>query len=328
MVMATGIVSVGAHLHGMTVVARYLFALNIAFFASLWLLTAWRLCRHGSRFFADLVDHRRGPGYFTTVAGSAILGSQCLLIGGREQAAVALFAVAGLLWLLLTYTIFASFTIKRDKPTLEDGIGGAWLLAVVATQSVAVLAALLAPRRGPPERLALEFFALSMWLWGGMLYIWTMALIFYRYMFFRMRPSDLTPTYWINMGAMAISTLAGSLLIDAPESPLLASLAPFLKGFTLFFWASGTWWLPMLLVLGIWRYAYARYPMRYDPQYWSVVFPLGMYAVATHEMGRALTIGFLDVVLPLFLYAALGAWAIVAVGLAAATVRRVRSALR
>jgi tellurite resistance protein TehA-like permease len=169
-VMATGIVSVGAHLQGLALAARGLFALNIAFFAGLWLLTALRLWLHAGRFFADLIDHRRGPGYFTMVAGSAILASQCLLIAGAERAAIALFAVAALLWVLLTYAIFASFTIKQDKPTLDEGIGGAWLLAVVATQSLAVVAALLAPRLDPAERLALDFFALSMWLWGGVHY--------------------------------------------------------------------------------------------------------------------------------------------------------------
>ena len=81
----------------------------------------------------------------------------------------------------------------------------------------------------------------------------------------------------------------------------------------------------MLLVLGIWRYVHARYPMRYDPQYWSVVFPLGMYAAATHEMGRALAIDFLDLVLPVFLYAALAAWGIVAIGLARATIQRIKA---
>jgi tellurite resistance protein TehA-like permease len=329
MVMATGIVSVGAHLLGMAALARGLFALNVAFFACLSVLTAIRLWRYPRRFFADVFDHQLGPGTFTAVAASAILGSQSLLIGSDARAALALLAVAGLLWLVFTYSIFAALTIKNDKPTLEEGIGGAWLLAVVATQSLAVLAALLAPSLGPPQRLPLDFFALSMWLWGGMLYIWMMSLIFYRYTFFKLRPSDLTPPYWINMGAMAISTLAGALLIGhAPDAPLLSSLLPFLKGFTLFYWASGTWWIPLLLVLGTWRYVYARFPMRYDPQYWSVVFPLGMYAVATHEMSRALAIGFLDGVAPLFLAAALAGWAIVAIGLFRAIARRVRAASR
>jgi tellurite resistance protein TehA-like permease len=325
-VMATGIVSIGAHLLRVPLVARGLFGVNLLVFAVLSVLTALRLVRYPSRFFADMFDHRRGPGYFTTVAGVAILGSQSLLIGGQQRPAIALFAVAGVLWLLLTYTIFAAFTIKQDKPTLEEGIGGAWLLAVVATQSLAVLAALLAARLGAPLRLPLNFFALSMWLWGGMLYIWTMALIFYRYTFFRLRPSDLTPPYWINMGAMAISTLAGALLVvDAPGAPLLDALRPFLKGFTLFYWASGTWWIPLLLVLGAWRYLYARFPLRYDAQYWSVVFPLGMYAVATHEMSQALAIEFLAPLPIFFLYAAIAAWVVVATGLGAALVQAARS---
>ena len=70
-----------------------------------------------------------------------------------------------------------------------------------------------------------------MWLWGGMLYIWIISLIFYRYTFFRFSPTDLAPPYWINMGAMAISTLAGSLLIaNAPDAPFLAVAAALPRG--------------------------------------------------------------------------------------------------
>jgi hypothetical protein len=83
-------------------------------------------------------------------------------------------------------------------------------------------------------RLELNFLALSMWLWGGMLYIWMMSLIFYRYTFFTLEPGDLSPPYWINMGAMAISTLSGSLLIlnstDAPFLHLAAALHQGLHG--------------------------------------------------------------------------------------------------
>ena len=64
--------------------------------------------------------------------------------------------------------------------------------------------------------------------------------------------------------------------------------------------------------------------MRYDPQYWSVVFPIGMYAVATHEMSRVLAIGFLDSIPPLFLYAALAAWVTVTAGLGVDLRRRMR----
>jgi len=309
-------VSLAAHLLAMPRIAGGLFRLNVAAYAGLWLLTALRAAWYPREIARDMVDHGRGPGFFTTVAASGVLGSQFVLMAGDYTTAKALWVVALALWVGLTYTIFTAFTIKEEKPPLEQGISGAWLLAVVATQSIAVLSAHLAAHAAPPYRLELNFLALSMWLWGGMLYIWMISLIFYRYTFFRFSPGDLSPPYWISMGAMAISTLAGSLLIEnSPQAPFLASLAPFLKGFTVFYWATGTWWIPMLLVLGVWRHGVKRFPLRYDPLYWGAVFPLGMYAVCTFEMARALELEFLYVVPRYAVYVALAAWALAFSGL-------------
>ena len=326
MVMATGIVSLGAHLLAMPRIAQLLFRFNIAVFAVLWLLTLLRALYHPRRFFGDMTDHLRGPGFFTTVAGTGVLGCQFVLLVADHRTATVLWITAIVLWIALTYTVFAGLTIKQHKPSLAEGINGAWLLAVVATQSIAVLSALLAPRIGQPMRLEMNFFALSMWLWGGMLYIWMMSLIFYRYTFFTMAPGDLAPPYWINMGAMAISTLAGSLLIiNAPDAPYLQSLLPFIKGFTVFYWATGTWWIPMLLVLGVWRHVYRRFPLRYDPLYWGAVFPLGMYAACTHRMIDAMRFEFLGFLPPVFVYVALCGWVVVFIGLVFDLLRQMRA---
>ncbi len=310
MVMATGIVAIGAWRLGYAALGWALFALNVVAYGVLWLLFIARLVHYPRRFLGDLVDHLQGPGFFTMVAASSILGSEFLLQADHVRGALLLWCAAVVLWVLLTYTIFAAFTIKEGKPTLDRGISGGWLLAVVATQSIAVLSALLAAHTAQPYKLEMNFFALSMWLWGGMLYIWMMSLIFYRYTFFPFRPDDLAPPYWINMGAMAISTLAGSLLsINVVDAPFLLSLRPFIKGFTIFYWATGTWWIPMLLVLGVWRYVYKRFPLRYDPLYWGAVFPIGMYATSTLELSRAMDLGFLHLLPRLFFGIALLAWA-------------------
>src|SRR5215211_6435053 len=60
--------------------------------------------------------------------------------------------------------------------------------------------------------------------------------------------------------------------VSADHSPLLAELLPFLKGMTLLFWATATWWIPVLVILGIWRHLIRRFPFRYDPLYWGAVF--------------------------------------------------------
>lgn len=325
LVMATGIVSLAADLEGWPRLARALFCVNLAFYAGLWVLFVLRFARFRSRVYDDVVDHLHGQGFFTTVAGSSLIGSQFVLLAGDDLTGAGFLVVTVILWVVFTYTIFTALTIKERKPTLDQGISGGWLLAVVATQSIAVLAALLAARFGQPYRQTLNFFALSAWLWGGMLYIWLMSLIFYRYAFFRFFPGDLAPPYWINMGAMAISTLAGSLLItNAPEAPYLTSLLPFVKGFTIFYWATGTWWIPMLVVLGIWRHVYKRFPLTYDPLYWGVVFPLGMYAASTRQMRSAMHFDFLDFIPPTFFVIALIAWALTLLGLVTSLVRRYR----
>ena len=316
LVMATGIVSLAAHMLGLRLVALALLWLNGVAYIVLAALNIARAAAYPRAFFGDMTDHYRGPGFFTSVAASSVLGSQLVLISGQYGLAVLLWLTSIVLWIALTYTIFAAFTIKDVKPSLDRGINGSWLLAVVATQAVAALAALIAAHSTQPIRLGLNFFALSMWLWGGMLYIWMISLIFYRYTFFRFSPDDLAPPYWINMGAMAISTLTGTrLIINAPDAPFLLSQLSFLKGFTVLYWATGSWWIPMLIVLALWRYVYKRRPLDYDPLYWGAVFPLGMYSASTLGIAEVLQLHFLDGVAHVFFYVALVAWSAAFFGL-------------
>lgn len=309
MVMSTGIISISCYLLKINFLAYILFWLNIWFYISLVILTILRILFYHKEFFKDMIDHQKGPGFFTLVAGSCILGSQFIVIYENYSSAFILWIVGLILWVILNYSIVTGFTVKENKPTLDQGITGAWLLAVVATQSIAVLSTLLAAHMQQPYKLHMNFLALCMWLWGGMLYIWMISLIFYRYTFFKFSPGDLSPPYWINMGAMAISTLAGSLLMSSTfEAPFLQSLVPFIKGFTIFYWVTGTWWIPMLFILAIWRHIYKRFPLKYDPLYWGAVFPLGMYTACTFRMAEAMDIHFLDKVPEYFIYIALTAW--------------------
>ncbi len=323
LVMATGIVSIAGDLLGMPQLAWGLFVFNIVAYITLWGLTLARLAFHADAMLNDLFDHNRCVGFFTIVAATCILANQCLLILGAPRLALALGILGIILWALLTYSIFTILTVKPTKPSLSEGINGGWLVAIVATQSVSIIASNLAIKWGGSDPVL--FVALVMWLGGGMFYLWMISLIFYRYTFFTLSPSDLAPPYWINMGAVAISTLAGTLLVKAsPDAPFLQGLLPFLKGFSLFFWATATWWIPMLVILGFWRHVYQRFPLKYDPLYWGAVFPLGMYTVATWQLAIAIELPFLAWISRGFIWIALTAWAMTCFGLLRMLLRKTR----
>jgi tellurite resistance protein TehA-like permease len=151
---------------------------------------------------------------------------------------------------------------------------------------------------------------------GCMLYLAIIPLIFYRLTFVRLSAMDFGPPYWINMGAVAITTLAGSiLLLRSATWPVLADFVPFLRGFTLFFWAAASWWIPFLIALTLWRYLIRREPLRYEPTLWGMVFPLGMYTTGTLQLSRALDLPFLAAVPAAFIHLALFAWGLTFLGL-------------
>jgi tellurite resistance protein TehA-like permease len=187
---------------------------------------------------------------------------------------------------------------------------------------------LLAPQFNAGRELLL-FFTLSMYLIGCTLYLSILTLIFYRLTFVRLTTAELTPPYWINVGAVAITTLAGAaLILSATQWPFLGEILPFLMGFTLLFWAAGTWWIPLLLILGIWRHIYKRFPLTYDPQYWGMVFPLGMYTASAFQLSKAIGLSFLLNIPRFFVYIALIAWLTAFVGLIRSLVSGVSLAVR
>lgn len=316
LVMATAAVSIASFLLHHQTIAWTLLWLNWAFYLSLWILTLIRIARFPARLIDDLFDHQRAPGFFTLVAGTCVLATQTVLVGHYYGVGTVLWWLGLGLWIVIMYAFFTAVTVRRRKPTLAAGINGAWLIAAVATQSIVVsrgaIDGLAAP--SPP----IQFLCLAMFMIGSMLYLAIIPLIFYRLTFIRLASKDFSPPYWINMGAVAITTLAGcTLMLRVGHWPVLDQFSTFLPGFTLFFWAAATWWIPLLIVLMVWRYVVRREVPTYEPALWGMVFPLAMYTTATFQLSRATSFAFLANISEIFIFAAQAAWLLAFAGLVA-----------
>ena len=318
-VMATGIVAIASHLHDLPVAPAVLGAINWAGYLLLLVLTLTRLLVFRRAMTSDFADHLRGPGFFTTIAGTSVLGAQTLLIEKLEPIAAGLWGLTIVLWVAITYGFLVAMAVTSRKPPIEHAINGGWLIMVVATQSVVVLGGALGSQLTASD--TFQFFCLIMFLLGALLYIMVITLIFYRISFFVVEPDDFGPLYWIDMGGAAISVLAGStLLLRTGEWHLLQSYQPFLRGATLFLWSAASFWIPFLIGMTVWRYAVRRDRFRYQAGLWGMVFPLGMYSAATYNLAKAEDLPFLAPLSLAFLYIALAAWLLVFVMLAASAV--------
>jgi tellurite resistance protein TehA-like permease len=323
LVMATGIIANAFYFEGPRSVSDALFAFTALAYPWLCAATLLRLARHGRALWADLIDPRLVFSFFTTVAASNVLGIG-LDLRGFGRAALALWLVALVLWLVLIYLSFGVLTFLNTARQVNVVHGG-WLIAIVGTESLVLLGARLAPSLG---ELAPTAFVLVHMLWGiGLvLYGIFVTLFAYRIFFYAFTPDDITPLLWVVMGAAAISTNAGSnlILIDA-GMPFLQSMRPFIDAVALILWAWATWWIPLLVLFGVWKHGVCRVPISYTPALWSLVFPLGMYALASLRLSLAADFAPLYSVSLAMVGIALAVWGATAMGLLAASWRSWRA---
>jgi tellurite resistance protein TehA-like permease len=311
LVMATGIVSNGFYFLGQRALSLGLLAVNLGAYPLLLLGTGLRAVRFRRELWRDLVDPRLVFAFFTLVAATDILGAQ-LRLRGYDRLAVALWLFALVAWVLLGYFSFAVLAVGA---TSVDVVHGGWLIAIVGTESLVVLGTPLAPELGSATRLA--FVAVhTLWAVGIVLYGIFVTLFASRIFFTRLEPGDLNPLFWVVMGAAAISVNAGStLILQQPDVPFLLAMRPFIDGTTLVLWAWATWLTPLLVILGVWRHVVRGEPLRYHPTYWSLVFPLGMYTVATYRLSLAADYAPIATMARVMLWVAFAAWLATVAGL-------------
>ena len=325
LVMATGIVATAAQQLDIHWVANVLYAVAAVSFVVLAVLLVARLILYPRLLFADLTSHAKGFAFLTIVAGTNVLGAASGLVHGWWGLARGLWWSSIPLWAVLVYATLFAVVLRHDKPGLERGINGTWFLLTVSLESIAVLGALLLVR-DPGDLLA--FTCLAAFTLGLLLYLIVMTMVFLRWTFQPLEPDEADPPAWIAAGAVAITVLAGSNLLNAQKvSDRLVRVAPFLEGVVTLAWATATFWFPLMIAIGVWRHIVRRVPLRYSPAFWAMVFPLGMYGAATYRMRGALHLDALGWLPGLAFAIALSAWLLTFAGLvhSVATGRRDRS---
>ncbi|WP_329245005.1 tellurite resistance/C4-dicarboxylate transporter family protein [Actinoallomurus sp. NBC_01490] len=296
-VMAGGIVSVCFSVTGPSWLSWSLFAVAAAVWAVLLPVLVARWCADPARWRREA----RLPASLTLVAGTAVLGSRSAG-AGWSWPAYGLLAVAVLLCVVLLPVVLAHWS----TPTV-----GTSFMVCVATQSLAVLTGLLARRSGQRWELyaATAAFVLGVVLYG------VVASRFDLRQVIRGAGDE-----WVLGGALAISTLASTTLVEATARFGVPEGARGVLRVVTICLASeaAAAYVPLAFSEVIWPRP------RFDMRRWSTVFPLGMAGLVSLRMSRVFHQKALWDLGRAVSWLALAVWLVVAAG----TLRHVLAVIR
>ena len=307
--MATGILSAALTAAQFHVLAKLFLELALGSWVLIFCLYTWRLILFPNAVLENLLNPQTTFIFFSFVAATDIVG-MLSYDQGWQNLAVLCWAVAFCVWTLLLYSSFGVLTLQQADRR-ANVVHGGWLISIVGTQSLVLLGAKIAPYLGEyAHYMMLEVHLL--WCLGLILYAIFVTLFCYRLFFLGMTPHDYSPLMWVIMGAAAISANAGSSLSLSPSTmPFLDSIHPMVNGIIMLCWSWATWWIPLLCLIGFWKHKVFKIPLRYEPTQWSIVFPLGMYTVATARLAETAEIDVLLWIANITLSLALFAWVLV-----------------
>jgi tellurite resistance protein TehA-like permease len=289
-IMGTGIVSVALHLDGVEIGSRVLLAMA----ALVWAVLAARAVRHRHELRGAVGE----PAALTAVAGTAVVGTRLAQLGWTGPAAVLLILGAAACALLMGPAL----------RSLRAAAGGDAYLLVVAPESIAVLGCVIAD----VERLR--------WLTVAALVLTVAGVCLYPVVLARFELSNLRDGYgeqWVAGGSLAISTLALAEIARTSRRLGLISGGQ-LGDAALVVWIAAVAWLPVLVLYEL------RHPrVRYDLRRWSMVFPLGMYAVCSFSLASVRDLPGIATFARVWTWVAVAGWLVV--GVAAVGARKGRA---
>lgn len=311
--MATGIISVALDMLEMPVLSDMMYAITLVSWFALLALYTLRLVRFPKEVWADLMNPRTTFFFFSFVAATNISGI-LFNLHGLYDLAFACWVCAFLAWSALLHCSFSVLTLRRSERNVNVVHGG-WLMCIVGTQSLVLHGLNIIPElESHADYMMVGIYML--WGIGLILYGIFVTLFCYRIFFLEMSYDDYTPLMWVIMGAAAISANASSALaLSNPIKSVLVAFHPMVDMVALVSWAWATWWIPLLLVIGYWKHFILHIPLRYEPTQWSIVFPVGMYAVTSYRLALAAEFEPLHWVSHVILWVALALWCLVMAGL-------------
>lgn len=308
--MASGIVSISLLMHGLVAFSWILLGVGAVGYVVLIALTIRQFRRHPARIRGFIQNPQTRFGYFTFVAASEVLGSRLILADVPVIPLIQL-GVALCVWPVVAVVVLRA--LRADPQPWRNQVDGSWFLMSVAANSIGVLSGSLASMR-PQFTDVFAILSISAWAVGLICYLTILYGVGTRVVRRQLTAESLTAPYWITMGACAITVLNSSRIANLPVAAPLTGLTTEVGRIGLIVWFFATMLIPVILAAGWWRHMHHRVPLDNTVMLWSVVFPLGMYDVASTLMAQDHGLPVAQVIGNAGVWLALAAWVLTIAG--------------
>jgi len=273
--------------YGFLRVTSYLFLAGIVVFFSVAVFMIIKTVLFREVVVNELLDPEKTNYYFSLVGIVSLVGI-CTSKIFFFHAAVNIFWYASVfLWSILTLSMFTIllFYRKSEDRKIERILNGSWLFATVGTQLPALLG-IAAAEQATKHVVLIQSLSFGLWSVGACLYLKFMMLIILRLIFYKYESSAELSPYWMNIGAAALITLVGTAFCQhiLVTGGAFTDFLPFLKGFSVFFWSIGFWWVPFLIIMAIRKRFYEQRTFMFTIGYWEIAFALSLYAAGTKQL--------------------------------------------
>jgi len=279
--------------------ALQMFFLVLAFLMFVIALVPWTL-----RWFlfpeavaADL-KHPVSGSFFPTMPISLLVGGIALeKVGPRFLPESILPPILQGLWLVGTagILIFAIVILNHffNHPEMKwEAATLGWLIPPVSALLVPVLGSSLAATFAGTFWGEFDLIVSLTFLgFGGLLFIFVMAMVFTRYIFHPLPPAHLAPTLWIGLAPTSI--LAVGLIRVLPplgkflgaDESALQTLSVLTGGLGVALWGFAFFWL--ILTLAVTFSIHSKTAIPFVLSWWAFVFPTGAFVVASGVVFQA-----------------------------------------
>ncbi|WKZ19766.1 MAG: tellurite resistance/C4-dicarboxylate transporter family protein [Candidatus Jettenia sp. CY-1] len=310
-VMATIMVASISSLHGFETIVPYFFVTSLIIFFSIIIFKTTQIALFYENSLNELLNPEKSFYFFTIVSAINLIGICLSKVFHFSTAAYILWYVAISLWLGVSFSSFSILFLHRksEDRKIEDILHGGWFFTIVGTQSTAFIGITVA-EHAMQHVTFIQLFSFVLWSVGACLYLIFTVFIMLRLVFYQLSSDAALSPYWMNMGAAALTALTGIALyqhIHIMHGPFTDFL-PFLKGFSLFFWSVGLWWLPFLVILAIRKQAFCDDGLVFTVGYWEVAFALGLYAYGTIQLSNLFGGQYLIIISICFSIACIALW--------------------